>query len=237
MRTTAKLFLLVGSAVAAAVPAVPAQAAVTDARISNFSFSPDPVTIHVGETVQWTNADGASHTVTADDGSFTSQSLGSQGTFSHTFDQPGTVAYHCAIHSSMHGTVKVEAATTTTAAAPTTTTTATDPTSTTTAPAPTTATTARPTTTTSPKPAAPATTRATAATTTTVAPAAPSVSATTDPAPLSEAAPPSTQPAAEAASESYGSSGAGIGLVAGAVLIVGAAGAAWWVIRRRRSPG
>jgi plastocyanin len=252
MRTTSKLLLLVGSALAAVVPAMPAHAAVTDAEISNFSFSPDPLTIHVGDTLRWTNKDGTSHTVTADDGSFTSQSLGSQATFTHTFNAPGPVAYHCAIHPSMQGTITVAAVTTT--AAPTTTTTA-APTTTTTA-APTTTTKAGPTTTTnvaggsatpttagkaspkatSPTPAASPTTRATVATTTTVPPAAPVASATTATAPLLEAAPPVTEPALDTASDNYGSSsGAGIGLAVAAVVILGAAAGGWWFIRRRRS--
>jgi plastocyanin len=251
MRTTAKLLLLIGSAVAAVVPAMPAHAAVSDARISNFSFS-GPVTIHVGDTVRWTNQDGTSHTVTADDGSFTSPSLGSQGTFSHTFNGPGTVNYHCAIHPSMQGTVTVDPVTTTapptttTTAAPTTTTTAaptttTRPNTTTTVaggtPSPTTAGSAPPRTT-SPKPAVSPTTRATVAPTTTVPPAEPVVTETTAPAPLpEEAAPPSTQPALDTASDNYGSGGgAGIGLAVAAIVILGGgAGAGWWVIRRRRS--
>jgi plastocyanin len=246
MRTTAKLLLLVGSAVATVVPAMPAHAATTDAEISNFSFSPAPATIHVGDTLRWTNNDGTSHTVTADDGSFTSPSLPSQGTFSHTFNEPGTVAYHCAIHTSMHGTVTVEAVTTTTSTVATTTTAA--PTTTTTT-APTTTTnvaggSATPTTAgkaspkaTSPSPAASPTTRATVAPTTTVPPAAPVVSTTTAPAPLPEAAPPVTEQALDTASDNYGSGGgAGIGLAVAAVVILGGgAGGGWWFIRRRRS--
>src|SRR6266540_7314427 len=132
MRTTAKLLLMMGSALAA-LPAVPAaDAAGTEhATIANFSFSPNPARIPLGATLQWTNTDGTAHTVTADDGSFSSGSLAKDATFSHPFDQPGPVAYHCAIHPSMKGTVEVEAPPTT--AAPTTTTTA-APTTTPTAP-------------------------------------------------------------------------------------------------------
>jgi plastocyanin len=260
MRTTAKLFLLVGSAVAAVVPALPAHAAVTtDAAISNFSFSPDPLTIDAGDTVRWTNKDATSHTVTADDGSFTSQSLGSQAPFTHTFSQPGvTVTYHCAIHPGMTGSVVVRAVPTT--AAPATTTTAAPTTTTTAAPtttsAPTSTTTiaggsAAPTTAgngapraTSPKPAVSPTTRATVATTTTAAPAAPvpaapAVDGAAAPAPRPAASsPPSTDPVLDTASSDYGSGGgsAGIGPAVAAVAIVGGGAAAgWWFIRRRRS--
>jgi plastocyanin len=45
--------------------------------------------------------------VTADGGSFGSGTLGGGSTFSHRFGSVGTFAYHCAIHSSMSGTVVV----------------------------------------------------------------------------------------------------------------------------------
>jgi plastocyanin len=197
--------VVLGLAAAAALGVVPAATAATatptDAVISNFSFAPDPVTIPVGGSVKWTNDDNATHTVTADDGSFDSGFTSLHGTFTRTFTQAGTFAYHCNVHSSMQGTVKVEAATTTTTAAPTTTTTA-APTTTTTARATTTtvpsSTTQPPSTTTgaagttaptspgsvppkapSPKPTAPTTTRAPADPTTTGAPpAAPATTAT-----------------------------------------------------------
>src|SRR5437764_10615532 len=148
-RRTGRMAVLALTAVAgvALLPAAPATAATTDAKISNFRFSPDPLTIPVGTTVQWTNDDGVTHTVTAGDGSFDSGGVSPHTTFTHTFNQAGTIAYHCAIHTSMQGTIKVKATTPTTAPpAPTTTTTA-APTTTTTA-APTTTTTARVTTTT-----------------------------------------------------------------------------------------
>jgi plastocyanin len=122
MRATTKLLPLLGLA-AVLLPVTPASAAVTDAAIANFSFSPDPVTIAVGDSVKWTNTDNAGHTVTADNGSFGSATLSPQGTFTQRFNQPGTIAYHCELHESMRGTVQVQGATTTTAA-PTTTTTA-----------------------------------------------------------------------------------------------------------------
>jgi plastocyanin len=45
--------------------------------------------------------------VTADDGAFRSDRLGSGATFSQTFAKAGTFAYHCAIHPGMTGTVTV----------------------------------------------------------------------------------------------------------------------------------
>jgi plastocyanin len=45
--------------------------------------------------------------VTADDASFTSDTIAGGATFSHTFDTAGTFAYHCTIHSQMKATVTV----------------------------------------------------------------------------------------------------------------------------------
>jgi plastocyanin len=86
----------------------PPAAAGSTVSIASFSFQPAALTVPVGTTVTWTNNDSASHTVTADDGSFKSGTLGNGGTFSQTFATAGTFAYHCAFHSSMTGTITVQ---------------------------------------------------------------------------------------------------------------------------------
>jgi plastocyanin len=77
------------------------------ATIQNVAFSPNPITIGLGSTVTWTNLDVVTHTVTADDGSWGSSTLGQGGTYSHVFTSPGTYTYRCAIHLYMMGTVVV----------------------------------------------------------------------------------------------------------------------------------
>jgi plastocyanin len=77
------------------------------ATIQNVAFSPNPLTIAPGSTVTWTNQDGVAHTVTADDGSWGSSTLGQGGTYSQVFTSPGSYPYHCAIHLYMRGTVVV----------------------------------------------------------------------------------------------------------------------------------
>ena len=85
-----------------------AQAANASVSIANFAFAPASVSVNVGDTVTWTNNDaGVPHTATADGGAFNSGTLSSGGTFAFTFTAPGTFAYHCNIHSSMKGTVRV----------------------------------------------------------------------------------------------------------------------------------
>ena len=84
-------------------------AAVSDATvaIAGFAFEPASLEVPTGTPVTWTNQDGTQHTVTAADGSFNSGGLAEGGTFSHTFDTPGTYTYACSFHSRMQGTITV----------------------------------------------------------------------------------------------------------------------------------
>jgi len=75
--------------------------------IRGFAFNPASLPVHVGDTVTWTNNDGATHTITSDAGTELSHTLAPGESWSHTFTQAGTYAYHCSIHSSMRGTVTV----------------------------------------------------------------------------------------------------------------------------------
>jgi plastocyanin len=76
-------------------------------HVANFAFGPVTVMVKPGTTVTWTNQDEDEHTVTANDGSFSSSPLTTGATYTHTFTAPGTYQYHCAIHPFMHGTVVV----------------------------------------------------------------------------------------------------------------------------------
>jgi plastocyanin len=76
--------------------------------LSNFLFSPATLTVKVGTTVTWTNKDGVTHTVTSDSDVFNSGNLAPNATYSFTFSNAGTFAYHCSIHTSMKGTIIVQ---------------------------------------------------------------------------------------------------------------------------------
>jgi plastocyanin len=78
--------------------------------IEGFAFSPATVTVQVGDSVTWTNADATAHTATAGDGSFDTESIGPGESSTIAFDTAGTYAYVCSIHPTMSGTVVVEAA-------------------------------------------------------------------------------------------------------------------------------
>jgi plastocyanin len=75
--------------------------------IANFSFQPGTISVPVGTTVTWQNADSVTHTVTSDSGAFDSGQIPPGGSFSTTFSQPGLYTYHCQIHPSMTGSVMV----------------------------------------------------------------------------------------------------------------------------------
>jgi plastocyanin len=106
--------------------------------IADFHFTPPTTTVRVGDTITWTNDGPSSHTATAKDGSFNTDTLSKGQAASHTFTKPGTYAYVCTIHPFMHGTITVLAAATAAPAPSTTSSTPAPATPTTTAPASTT---------------------------------------------------------------------------------------------------
>jgi plastocyanin len=85
----------------------PKAAAPGEVLIQGFAFDPTTTKVQAGTTVDWKNGDQTEHTVTATDGSFSSEPLaGGQG-FRVRFDQAGSFAYYCAIHPTMTGTIQV----------------------------------------------------------------------------------------------------------------------------------
>jgi plastocyanin len=100
-----------GGAAAAAAPATKSVEAM------GYKFSPADLTIAVGDTVTWTNHDTAPHNIVITDGpeKFTSPTLQTGQTFSHTFTQAGKYSYYCSIHPDMKATVTVTGTAPTTA--------------------------------------------------------------------------------------------------------------------------
>lgn len=94
----------------------------TSVTIADFQFTPATITIHVGDTVTWTNHGPSAHTATANNGSFNTGVLQKGHSASHTFTTAGTFTYICQIHPFMHGTVVVLATTASTTTPKTTTT-------------------------------------------------------------------------------------------------------------------
>jgi plastocyanin len=91
----------------ASLPAVAPAGGSSAVEMKDLAFNPASITVSSGSTVTWTNNDTTAHTVTFDDASADSGARDPRSTFDHTFATAGTFAYHCNIHSFMHGTVTV----------------------------------------------------------------------------------------------------------------------------------
>ena len=93
------------------VPLDPSVVGTTLVAIRDFAFAPTELRIKAGTTVTWVNCEPPatpSHTSTSDQGVWNSPLLDPGTTFSRTFDQPGTFAFHCEPHPFMTATVVVE---------------------------------------------------------------------------------------------------------------------------------
>lgn len=77
-------------------------------EIVEFLYEPEDLTVTAGSTITWANSDNASHTATADDGSFDTGSIDLDQEGEVTLDEPGTYAYFCEFHPFMKATVEVE---------------------------------------------------------------------------------------------------------------------------------
>ena len=87
---------------AATTPAVK-----NEISIKGNAFSPDNLSIKVGDTVTWINNDSYAHTVKATKGEFDSGNMAGGAKFSFTFDKEGTIDYICGIHTFMTGKIIV----------------------------------------------------------------------------------------------------------------------------------
>ena len=76
--------------------------------ISNFKFAPPTLTVHAGAKVTVKNSDTTAHTATADSGgAFDTGDISPGSSATITLKSAGSVAYHCSIHSFMHGKIVV----------------------------------------------------------------------------------------------------------------------------------
>ena len=100
------LVAAVGTVLAAAALAHAAGGG-ADVTIPARLYAPGELDLLAGETVTWRNTDTKSHTVTSDSDLFDSGFLAPGNTFLETFRTTGVFSYHCRIHKSMRGVVRV----------------------------------------------------------------------------------------------------------------------------------
>jgi plastocyanin len=94
-------------ALAGAGFAVASLSATKTVNIRSTGFVPRTVTVAGGDTVQWKNVDTVNHQVVANNGSFASNTIQPNKTYSKRFDIPGLYGYRDALHPTLRGAVKV----------------------------------------------------------------------------------------------------------------------------------
>jgi plastocyanin len=85
--------------------ALPALAADHAVAIKDFKFDPPTLEVAAGDTITFTNEDGAPHTATANDKSFDTGRLGKGESASVTIANAGSFDYICTFHPMMKGNV------------------------------------------------------------------------------------------------------------------------------------
>jgi plastocyanin len=93
---TLVLALLVGSA----------RAEVVQVRIEKLAFAPPQVSAHVGDTIEWVNADFVAHSATARNGAWDVM-IPANATRRVVLKAAGTLDYYCKLHPNMTGSVTV----------------------------------------------------------------------------------------------------------------------------------
>jgi plastocyanin len=88
-------------------PAVQATGDTVRIIMQGLAYQTPRVEIARGTTVVWENRDAVAHTATSDDGRFDSGLIEANRSWSRTFGETGTFAYHCTPHPFMRATIIV----------------------------------------------------------------------------------------------------------------------------------
>jgi plastocyanin len=81
-----------------------ADAAVIQIKMAQIAYAPAQVSVHVGDTIEWTNDDIVAHTATARNGAWDVM-IEPKGKGSITLKAPGTIEYYCRLHPNMVGSI------------------------------------------------------------------------------------------------------------------------------------
>ncbi|HEY8005031.1 MAG TPA: cupredoxin domain-containing protein [Phenylobacterium sp.] len=87
--------------------AKPGAAAIYTVTLKDMKFGPTPPSIHVGDTIEWSNEDIFLHSATAKDKAFDVE-LKPGAHLWTTFHKAGTYAFTCRYHPGMTGTLVVK---------------------------------------------------------------------------------------------------------------------------------
>jgi plastocyanin len=75
--------------------------------ITEYTFTPNKMTVTPGTKVTWVNHDEVPHTIADKNKRFRSPALDTDESFSYTFATAGTYDYFCTLHSQMVATIIV----------------------------------------------------------------------------------------------------------------------------------
>ncbi len=89
-----------------AAAALPAAAATVRVTVSNLAFEPAQVSAHVGDTIEWVNADFLAHSATGRKKEW-DLFIAPSKTAQVTLKQPGEIDYFCRFHPNMVGHIAV----------------------------------------------------------------------------------------------------------------------------------
>ena len=102
------LLLTFGLLLAGPVQTVNAGPASHTVTIDGTQYTPQELTIKVGDTVVWVNKDPFPHTVTAQTGGFDSKSIAPGKSWKYKATKRGDFPYVCSFHPTMKGTLRVQ---------------------------------------------------------------------------------------------------------------------------------
>jgi len=88
------------------IAATTARAEVIQIKMEKLGFIPAQVSAHVGDTIEWVNADFVAHTATARNGAW-DVLIPVNATKSVVRKAPGQVDYYCKFHPNMTGQISV----------------------------------------------------------------------------------------------------------------------------------
>lgn len=96
-------------AASASTPAASSGGGEVKIAMKNIAFSPDNVTVKVGQKITWTDEEPVEHNVVAQSGAtFESEIFGEGKSYSFTPKTAGTIKYECTLHPGMDGTITVQ---------------------------------------------------------------------------------------------------------------------------------
>ena len=76
--------------------------------IEGTTFTPETLTVKVGDTIVWTNKDPFPHTITSTTGAFDSQAIAPEKSWQYKAVKKGEFPYACTLHPTMKGRLVVQ---------------------------------------------------------------------------------------------------------------------------------